>query len=471
MTGFEDLHLEAPLLRAIVELGHQHPTPVQAASIPAILAARDVLATAETGSGKTAAFTLPVLQRLMHQPLPEGGRRGVIRALILTPTRELAAQVLHCTRNYSRYLPELRTLAVFGGVELGPQIRNLRKGADLLIATPGRLLDLWQQRALDLSSVKILILDEADRMLDMGFIPDLRRIIKTLPERRQNLLFSATFPREVRLLAGDFLKDPELVSLTPDRIPTSIEHIVLSCNQPDKTALLCRLIRDGCWKRALVFVRTRLGADRLVKNLLAHKLSARVIHGERSQSERTRTLADFKNEQLQILVATDLASRGLDIDQLERIINYDMPDFAEDYIHRVGRTGRAGARGCAYSLVSPHEYDRLREIEALIKLSLQPHAVPGYKVSRKYQSSPTRTDHKSPPRQKKSNTLSSAQYGTQTNPSLRKTSTHKASGSDKKHRPPVHHDSSTTKGSNIHTNPKPAPKRKEADWKKPKCIH
>lgn len=350
------------------------PTPIQAQAIPLVIAGRDVLAAAQTGTGKTAAFTLPILQRLSTAE----ARRRAPRALVLTPTRELAAQVRESVRSYGRYLP-LRSAAVFGGVGINPQITALRSGVDVLVATPGRLLDHLQQRTVDLSRVEIFVLDEADRMLDMGFIRDIRRVIAALPQKRQNLLFSATFSGEIRKLADQLLHDPASVDTAPrNSVAELITHKVHPVAHSRKRALLAHLIGDGKWSQVLVFTRTKHGANRLATQLDRDGLNATAIHSSKSQSARTKALQDFKRGRVRVLVATDIAARGLDIEALPHVVNYELSNIAEDYIHRIGRTGRAGSKGQAVSLVSTDERKHLANIERLLGRRLPCTVIEGF---------------------------------------------------------------------------------------------
>ncbi|REF28836.1 ATP-dependent RNA helicase RhlE [Xenorhabdus cabanillasii] len=375
--NFESLGLKADILRAIEEQGYAEPTPIQQQAIPVVLSGKDLLASAQTGTGKTAGFTLPVLQLLSESPIQSKGRRP-IRALILTPTRELAAQVVENVRNYSKYL-RLRSFVVFGGVSINPQMMKLRGGVDILVATPGRLLDLEHQNAVDLSRVEILILDEADRMLDMGFIHDIRRVLNKLPAKRQNLLFSATFSDEIKNLANKLLRDP--VSVEVARRNSASEQIDQSVHFVDKKRkgeLLSYMIGSQNWQQVLVFTRTKHGANRLAEQLNKDGVTAAAIHGNKSQGARTRALADFKTGRIRALVATDIAARGLDIDQLPHVVNYELPNVAEDYVHRIGRTGRAEATGQAISLVCVDEHKLLKDIERLLKREIPRIAIPGY---------------------------------------------------------------------------------------------
>lgn len=374
--SFTTLGLSTELLRAISDQGYIKPTPVQLQAIPVVLQGKDILAGAQTGTGKTAGFALPILQKLSQRPQPKG--RNSIRALILAPTRELAAQVEESVANYGKYLP-LNSAVIFGGVNINPQIDKLRKGVDILVATPGRLLDHVQQRTLDLSRVEILVLDEADRMLDMGFIRDIKRILALLPKRRQNLLFFATFSDDTKKFADELLSSPVLIEVA--RRNTAGEHIEQSIYRVDRTRkseLLSFLINSEDWRQALVFTRTKHGANRLAKQLEQHKISASAIHGNKSQAARTRALAGFKEGDVRVLVATDIAARGLDIDQLPHVVNYELPNVPEDYVHRIGRTGRAERQGKAISLVCIDERELLRNIERLLKCAIPEKVIEGF---------------------------------------------------------------------------------------------
>jgi ATP-dependent RNA helicase RhlE len=367
--SFSQLGLSAELLRAVADQGYATPTPIQRQAIPLVLQGGDVLAGAQTGTGKTAGFTLPLLQLLAQTGAAPGGHRS-IRALILTPTRELAAQVHESVLTYGKYVP-LRSEVIFGGVNINPQIRSLRKGVDILVATPGRLLDHVRQGNVNLSRVEVFVLDEADRMLDMGFIRDIRHIISLLPARRQNLLFSATFSDEIRTLAGQLLHKPAEVSVAPrNAAADGVVHAIYPIEAERKRALLSYLVGSGDWKQVLVFARTKHGADRLARQLEQDGIRSAALHGNKSQGARTRALADFKSGQVAVLVATDIAARGLDIDQLPHVVNYELPHVPEDYVHRIGRTGRAGATGEALSLVAPDEAGQLADIERLLKREL-----------------------------------------------------------------------------------------------------
>ena len=381
--NFASLGLSESLLRAISEQGYDTPSPIQAAAIPVVLEGRDLMAAAQTGTGKTAGFTLPMLQRLMGsegRPKRPGPNR--IRALVLTPTRELAAQVGESIANYGRHLP-LRYQVVFGGVSINPQMMGLRKGVDVLVACPGRLLDLYQQNAVRFEDLEILVLDEADRMLDMGFIHDIRRILKLLPAKRQNLLFSATFADEIRDLATGLLHEPQLVEVAPrNSTAERIEQLVHPVDKSDKPALLSHLVRHHDWQQVLVFTRTKHIANRLAERLEKDGVTAAAIHGNKSQGARTRALDGFKSGEVRVLVATDIAARGLDIDKLPQVVNFELPNVAEDYVHRIGRTGRAGAAGHAISLVSADEGKLLRGIERLTQQAIEQQIIAGFEPSR-----------------------------------------------------------------------------------------
>ncbi|MGC1182461.1 DEAD/DEAH box helicase [Legionella sp.] len=366
--SFTSLNLIEPLLRAISESGYKEPSPIQIQSIPAILQGNDILASAQTGTGKTASFVLPILQKIHEQPRAKSNQAKI---LILTPTRELAAQVHESIKQYGQYL-SLRSTVVFGGVKINPQMMKLRGGVEILVATPGRLMDLHQQRAIQLHEVTTLVLDEADRMLDMGFIHDIKRIINLLPKKRQNLLFSATFSNSIRALAKSLLNKPVEIDVSPRNTTViAVKQTVHPVDKTSKHLLLSHLIHKNKWGQTLVFSKTKHGANKLVKQLGENHIYAAAIHGNKSQSQRTKVLADFKSGNLHILVATDIAARGIDIDQLPCVVNFDLPQVAEDYIHRIGRTGRAGASGLAVSLVSADEAGQLYAIEKLIKRKLE----------------------------------------------------------------------------------------------------
>jgi ATP-dependent RNA helicase RhlE len=376
---FTELGLAEPLLRAVRDQGYDTPTPIQAQAIPAVLSGVDVLGGAQTGTGKTAGFTLPMLHRLAAQPQKKDARgRVAIRALILTPTRELAAQVEESVRTYGKYLP-LTSMVMFGGVGMQPQVDKLRRGVDILVATPGRLLDHHQQRTLDLSHVEIFVLDEADRMLDMGFIHDIKKVLAALPVKKQSLLFSATFSDEIKALADKLLNAPVLIEVARrNQTAESIAQKLHPVGRERKKELLAHLIKSGDWHQVLVFTRMKHGANRLTDYLNDNGITAMAIHGNKSQGARTKALADFKTNDLQVLVATDIAARGIDIDQLPHVVNFELPNVPEDYVHRIGRTGRAGATGEAISLVCVDEEIFLKDIERLIKRSIPREVVPGF---------------------------------------------------------------------------------------------
>jgi ATP-dependent RNA helicase RhlE len=372
---FADLGLVPELLRALAEKGYDTPTPIQSQAIPAVLSGRDLLASAQTGTGKTAAFVMPILQKLKAA---EPSRSP--RALILTPTRELAAQVAESARTYGKYVG-LRTQVVYGGVSINPQIDGLRNGCDVLVATPGRLLDLSEQRAVDLRSVQFFVLDEGDRMLDMGFIAPIRRIIKLLPAQRQNMMFSATYSEEIRELASRILRNPVAVEVAPRNATAErVDQQAYRVPKDHKRHLLAHLINDGNWHQVLVFTRTKHGANRLSQQLESAGIPSAAIHGNKSQAARIRALADFKANKVVALVATEVAARGLDIKELPQVVNYELPNVPEDYVHRIGRTARAGGSGCAVSLVSPDEAPLLRDIERLLRRSIPTTPLPQFEM-------------------------------------------------------------------------------------------
>lgn len=373
--SFTHLGLAEPLLKAIEKRGFSTPSPIQEKAIPEILQGRDVLAAAQTGTGKTAGFGLPILQRLMPGQPVSGNN---IRALILTPTRELAAQVEESIQAFSEFLP-LKTAVVFGGVGINPQMMKLRKGVDVLIATPGRLLDLYQQNAVKFSELEVLVLDEADRMLDMGFIHDIKRVLKLLPKDRQSLLFSATFSEEITALARTITRDPVSISTAPANTTVDAveQHLVTIDKSKKTTALIC-LIKQQKWEQVLVFSRTKHGANRIAEKLTRSKIPSAAIHGNKSQGARTKALADFKSGEIKVLVATDIAARGIDISELPIVVNLDLPNTAADYVHRIGRTGRAGASGQAWSFVSVDELQNLKDIETLIQKLLPRETLEGF---------------------------------------------------------------------------------------------
>ncbi|MDE2623093.1 MAG: DEAD/DEAH box helicase, partial [Betaproteobacteria bacterium] len=376
---FSNLGLAEEIVRAVTEHGYTTPTPIQAQAIPAVLSGGDLLAGAQTGTGKTAGFVLPILHRLSDKAMkgPSSGRPPV-RALILTPTRELAAQVEESVQIYGKYT-KLSSMALFGGVSINPQIQRLRSRIDILVATPGRLLDHVGQKTLDLSQIQILVLDEADRMLDMGFIRDIRKILALLPKQRQNLLFSATFSDEIKALADSLLDKPALIEVARrNATADTISQKVYSVDRDKKRQVLAHLIKTQQWFQVLVFTRTKHGANNLAEQLSKDDIPALAIHGNKSQGARTRALAEFKSGKLQVLVATDIAARGIDISELPHVVNYELPNVPEDYVHRIGRTGRAGADGEAISLVCVDELDFLRGIERLIKRQIPKEILPGF---------------------------------------------------------------------------------------------
>ena len=376
--SFSNLGLCTEILRAIKEEGYTTPTPIQAKSIPVILSKKDVLAGAQTGTGKTAGFTLPLLQRL--KTAYNKDKKSHVRALILTPTRELAAQVAASVETYGKYLP-FKSAVIFGGVGINPQIALLRKGVDIVIATPGRLLDLVSQNCLDLRKIEFFILDEADRMLDMGFINDIKKVLAILPKERQNLLFSATFSEDIKKLADSLLNSPVLIEVaTANSTSHKVEQIVHHVDRERKKELLLYLVNKNNWKQVLVFTRTKHGANKLSEALVKDGITSAAIHGNKSQGARTKALDDFKSGNVRVLVATDIAARGIDIDQLPHVINFELPNIAEDYVHRIGRTGRAGNTGDAISLVCVDEHDYLFGIEKLIKEKIKKIEILGFKV-------------------------------------------------------------------------------------------
>jgi len=375
--SFTTLGLSAPLLKAIKEQGYTEPTPIQKQAIPVILERKDVLAGAQTGTGKTAGFTLPLLE-LLSRAKPSKVKHRT-KALILTPTRELAAQVGESVELYGKHLP-FKSAVIFGGVKINPQIVKLRKGVDIIIATPGRLLDHMSQKSVDLRAVDFLILDEADRMLDMGFINDIRKILEVLPKQRQNLLFSATYSEEIKKLSDRLLNSPTLIEVARRNTASeSVKQAVYPVDKSRKRELLTHLINEGKWKQVLVFTRTKHGANRLTTQLDKDGITAAAIHGNKSQNARTKALADFKKGEVRVLVATDIAARGIDIDQLPHVVNYELPNVSEDYVHRIGRTGRAGNEGEAISLVCVDEDEYLENIEKLIKKDIQKVWLKGFK--------------------------------------------------------------------------------------------
>ena len=381
---FNQLGLSAELLRAIDKKGYRNATPIQQQAIPLIMEGRDLLAGAQTGTGKTAGFALPLLQ---HLQTSTSNRRSV-RALVLTPTRELAAQVGESIRDYGKYLP-FRTATIFGGVSINTQFAKLKKGVDVIVATPGRLLDHMQQKTIDLSKIEILVLDEADRMLDMGFIKDIKKILKHLPTERQNLLFSATFSKEIRRLANDLLNAPTEIQVAARNTPANrIKQIVHPVDKRRKREMLSHRIGKQNWKQVLVFTRTKHGANRLAGQLTADGIDSTAIHGNKSQGARTKALRDFKSGKTRVLVATDIAARGLDIDRLPHVVNYELPHVPEDYLHRIGRTARAGQEGHAVSLVCIDEHKLLNDIERMMKREIEKEIIPGYEPDPKIKAEP-----------------------------------------------------------------------------------
>lgn len=372
---FKSLGLEEALLKAVAEKGYIKPSPIQEKAIPIILQGKDILASAQTGTGKTAGFTLPVLQNLSKNKI--GGKRK-LKVLILTPTRELALQVFENVKKYSKYI-DVKSTVIFGGVKAGKQISSLRQGVDVLVATPGRLLDLYSQKVFSFKDIEVFILDEADRMLDMGFIKDINRVMGYMPSKRQNLMFSATFSNEIKKLAQQILKNPVLVETAPQNTAAErVEHKVYSVDKKQKTKLLVKLIKEGKWKQVLIFTRTKHGANRLTQKLIKSGILASAIHGNKSQGARTKALADFKNATIKVLVATDIAARGLDIPLLPYVVNFELPNVPEDYVHRIGRTGRAGEKGDAISLVCGEEKNYQRAIEKLLKQKIPTEIIEGF---------------------------------------------------------------------------------------------
>jgi ATP-dependent RNA helicase RhlE len=373
--SFKSLGLSEPLLRAISKKGYETPSPIQAKAIPPVLDGKDVLASAQTGTGKTAGFTLPLLHNLTKQ---QSQRHRPIRALILTPTRELAAQVYTNVKEYSEFL-DIRSAVIFGGVNQKPQVATIKNGIDVLVATPGRLIDLENQGLLSLKRVEIFVLDEADRMLDMGFLRDIERVMKLIPDKRQNLMFSATFSKDIKKLAYSILNNPVMVEATPENTAVEvIEQKVYRVAKTKKTGLIIKLISEGDWQQVLVFTRTKHGANRLTKKMVSAGITAAAIHGNKSQGARTKALAGFKSGKVRVLVATDIAARGLDIPLLPHVINFELPNISEDYVHRIGRTGRAGASGEALSLVSADETSYLKNIEKLIAQKIPVEIIEGF---------------------------------------------------------------------------------------------
>ena len=373
--SFDSLALDDAIKKAVKEQGYDTPSPIQEQAIPLVLKGHDLMAAAQTGTGKTAGFTLPMLHGLHNGPRAGSNQA---RALILTPTRELAAQIFDNIKLYSKYLPT-KTNVVFGGVKINPQMQKLRGGTDILVATPGRLLDLHSQNAIRFNKLEVLVLDEADRMLDMGFIHDIKRILKVLPKKRQTLMFSATFSPEIRTLAKQFLHQPKEVSVAArNTTAKTVSQLVHPVDKANKSALLKHLVKDNAWDQVLVFVRTKHGANKLTKQLISANINAAAIHGNKSQGARTKALAQFKSGEIRVLVATDIAARGIDITELPHVVNYDLPQVPQDYVHRIGRTGRAGLSGDAVSLVSADEFKLLKDIERLIGKSIERIEISGF---------------------------------------------------------------------------------------------
>ncbi|TJY37360.1 DEAD/DEAH box helicase [Pontimicrobium aquaticum] len=410
--SFNSLGLSDALLKAVSKQDYTTPSPIQQKAIPLILEGKDVLASAQTGTGKTAGFTLPMLQKLSQG---QQMRKRPIRALVLTPTRELAAQVHNNVKAYSEFL-DIRSAVIFGGVNQRPQVATIRNGVDILIATPGRLIDLQSQGLLSLAKIEILVLDEADRMLDMGFLRDIKKIIGLMPTRRQNLLFSATFSKEIKNLANNFLHHPVLVEATPENSTVdTIEQKVYRVAKGLKTGLIIKLISKGDWKQVLVFTRTKHGANKLCKKMISAGISAAAIHGNKTQGARTRALAGFKSNKVRVLVATDIAARGLDIPLLPHVVNFELPNISEDYVHRIGRTGRAGASGEAVSLVSGEERGYLRDIEKLVGLKIPVEIVEGFEPDPNAPSTPPKKKQQSSRNSRNSNTRRSSSTKNNTN--------------------------------------------------------
>jgi len=377
-VSFDSFQLSQAVLKAVARQKYTTPSPVQTETIPPIMKGRDVLAAAQTGTGKTAAYTLPILDLLSKG---RSARSNHVRALILAPTRELAAQIYESVVSYGRYL-SLKSTVVYGGVKINPQMIRMTKGMDILVATPGRLLDLYRQNAVNFKDLEILILDEADRMLNLGFKEEIEEILKLIPSKRQTLMFTATFSEEVRALAKEFVTDPVEISVKPEEITVdSVTQWIYPVDKMKKTALLLKLIRDNSWDKIMVFTKTKNGADHLTRKLVKAGFEAAAIHGDKSQGARTRALDEFKHDKVKVLVATDLAARGLDIDDLPLVINFDLPHLKEDYIHRVGRTGRVGAAGTAVSFVTTDEFDKLKDIERLTKQVLERRIAEGFEPS------------------------------------------------------------------------------------------
>ncbi|WP_143870770.1 DEAD/DEAH box helicase [Catenovulum sediminis] len=437
--GFDTLGLSAPILKAIQEQGYNKPSPIQQQAIPVILKKGDVMAAAQTGTGKTAGFTLPILQLLSKGQSAKGNQ---VRCLVLTPTRELAAQVAESVETYGKHL-KLKSTVVFGGVKINPQMLKLRSGVDILVATPGRLLDLYQQNAVKFDQLETFVLDEADRMLDMGFVRDIKKIISLLPNKRQNLMFSATFSDEIRQLAKGLINNPTEISVSPaNSTAHAVEQWLHPVDKSKKANLLVKLIERHKWQQALVFTRTKHGANRLAKKLDHDFINAAAIHGDKSQAQRTKALAGFKSGDIRILVATDIAARGLDIDLLPQVVNFDLPHVAEDYVHRIGRTGRAGASGQAISLVCAEEYKQLVAIERLIGNKVKRVEVNGFNPTENLPETsdspkplkakkPKKTKNRAPSTESNSQSKSRKPNGQNSNKSKDNTTNNKPSGAKK----------------------------------------
>ncbi|MBR9915306.1 MAG: DEAD/DEAH box helicase [Algicola sp.] len=410
--SFQSLGLSEALLKAVSKKGYTQPSPIQEKAIPPVLNGRDVLASAQTGTGKTAGFTLPLLHYLSENPKE---KFRPIRALILTPTRELAAQVYESVKDYSEFL-NIKSAVIFGGVNQKPQVAKLRQGIDVLVATPGRLLDLQNQNLLSIKRVEVFVLDEADRMLDMGFLRDIERVMKLMPEKRQNLMFSATFSKDIRKLANSILNNPVQVEATPENSTVdAISQKVYRVAKTKKTDLIIKLISDGNWKQVLVFTRTKHGANRLTKKMVSAGISAAAIHGNKSQGARTKALAGFKNGSVRVMVATDIAARGLDIPLLPHVVNFELPNISEDYVHRIGRTGRAGADGQALSLVSADETTYLKDIEKLIGESIDVEIVEGFEPDPNASTEPIKPGQNRQPRGRSRNSHQKSAGGQRSN--------------------------------------------------------
>ncbi len=466
---FSDLNLDPSILKAIEDSGYTQPTPIQTQAIPAVLNGQDVLAAAQTGTGKTAAFTLPILHLLNQKPPAKSNQ---VRTLVVTPTRELAAQIADNVAIYSKHL-RLSSCVVFGGVKINPQMMRLRKGADILVATPGRLLDLHQQNAVKFDQLEMLVLDEADRMLDMGFIRDIKRILKILPKKRQNLLFSATFSDEIRSLAKGLVNNPVEISVTPrNTTVTKIKQWLVPVDKSRKAALLIKLIKDQQWSQVLVFSRTKHGANRLVKQLDSANIKSMAIHGNKSQGARTKALASFKDGNIRVLVATDIAARGIDISELPNVVNFDLPNVPEDYVHRIGRTGRAGSGGEAVSLVSADEIKQLSDIERLIQQLIRREYISGFEPQHEVPASRLSAPKKANKKPKKNN-QNTKQTHAESKSSSKNNPWHKRPSKNNKSRSKQSTEKKSTNNSNHSKNnrktgEKPSPRRTNHNNTRPK---